>query len=149
MDRSIIFVTCFLGIASLQAATCFSCVFLFREILSLTLTGLPRFKCGFDSFATALTDCPTKTSIYVGVLAARMWDFTIFLLSVNTSSNWFAISYKWIILWTSSLHWFVQKSRWDNVKTFQVISCHALGNNFSPPNGGKIVSLKWQSSKHA
>ena len=76
--------TCFLGIASLVATTCFSCTFLLRGILSLAPTGLPRFKCGFDSFVAILTYFPTGTSIHVGVLAVGMWDFTIFLLSMNT-----------------------------------------------------------------
>ena len=149
MDRSIISVTCFLGIASIWPATYFSCTFLFWRILSLTPIGLPRFRCGSNSFVAVLIDCPTGTSIRAGMLAVGMWDFTILLLSVNTSGNWFTIPCKWIIFWTSSSHWFVQRSKFDNVETFQLISCHASGNDFSPPNGGKIVLLKWQSSKHA
>ena len=138
MDRSIISVTCFLCIASLWVATCFSYSFLFQGILSLTPIGLPRFRCGFDSFAAVLTDYPTGTSIHAGVLAAGMWDFTIFLLLVNTFGNWFAIPCKWIILWTSSSHWFARGSRWNNVETFQVILHRASGNDFLPLMVGRL-----------
>ena len=98
--------------------------------------GLPCFKCGLNSFFTVLMDCPIGTSILTGVLVAEMWDFTIFLLFVNSSSNWFAILCQWIILWTSSSYWFVRGSRWDKIKEFQVISRCASSNNFSPPMSG-------------
>ena len=63
------FVACFMGIASLGAATYFSCVFLFRGILSLAPTGLPRFRRVLDSFAAILINCPSETSIRAGLLA--------------------------------------------------------------------------------
>ena len=54
-----------------------------------------------------------------------------------------------MILWTSSSYWFVWGSRWDIVDAFQVISHRSLGIDFSSPNDGKTLSLKWQSTKRA
>ena len=54
-----------------------------------------------------------------------------------------------MILWTSSSYWIVQGSRWDIIDTFQVISHHYSGIDFSPPNDGKTLSLKWQFAKRA
>ena len=149
LDKWIIFIAFFMGIVPSGATTLFSCVFLFLGFLSLAPIGLPRFKCALDSFAATLINFPSGTSILSGVLAAGMWDFTILLLLVNISGNWFARPYKWIILWTSSSHCFVRGSKWDNVEAFHMISRRASGFNFSPPNYGKTISLKWQSSKHA
>jgi hypothetical protein len=83
-----------MGIASSKVVTCFYFVFLFWGIISLVLTYLPRFRHVLDSFTAISINYPSKTSIYVGVLVVRICDFTSFLLSVNISSNWFAIPCK-------------------------------------------------------
>jgi hypothetical protein len=68
-----------MGIASSKTATCFYCIFLFWGIVSLALTDLPRFKRVLDSFTAISINCPSRSSIYVGVLAAKICDFHIFL----------------------------------------------------------------------
>ena len=93
-------------------------------------------------------DCPIGTSILTGVLVAGMWDFTIFLLLVNSSDNWFAILCQWIILWTSSSHWFVSGSRWDNIKESKLSLVVLLATTFLLQCQENYF-IKWQSSKHA
>ena len=121
----------------------FPCALLFRGVILFELTSLPRFRCILDS----IINYPARTSICVGVFAVRTCDFVTFFVSMNASSNRFARFCKWMILWTCSLHWFVRGSRWDIIDTFQVISHRYFGINFFSPNGGKPLSLKWQSTK--
>jgi hypothetical protein len=64
-----------MGITSLGAATCFSCVFLFWEILSLALTNLSRSKCVLDTLTAISINLPSGNSIPTEVLAAGKWDF--------------------------------------------------------------------------
>ena len=60
-----------MGIALSRAATRFSYVFLFWEILSLALTNLSRSKRILDTLAAISINFPSGNSIPTGVLAAR------------------------------------------------------------------------------
>ena len=121
----------------------FFCILLFQGVTSFDLIGLPCFRHILDSFV----NCPTWTSIHVGVFTVGICDFVTFFVSMNASGSWFARFCKWMILWTSSSHWFVWGSRWDIVDAFQVISHRSLRIGFSPPNDWKTLSLKWQPAK--
>jgi hypothetical protein len=57
-EEIIYLVACFMGITSSKAATCFSCVFLFWEILSLALTNLSRFKHVLDTLIAISINLP-------------------------------------------------------------------------------------------
>jgi hypothetical protein len=63
-----------MGITSSGAATCFSCVFLFWEILSLALANLSRSKRVLDTLTAISINLPSGNSIPTGVLATRKWD---------------------------------------------------------------------------
>jgi hypothetical protein len=71
LDGSI-FVTCFVGKASLKVPILFPYTFFFRRILTFVPIGLPRFKHALNSFDVVLIDCLTWTSIFAGVLASGM-----------------------------------------------------------------------------
>ena len=81
--------------------------FLFLGTESFEPIGLLRFKCVLDSLAMTFFNCPLGTSICVRVFTVGMCDFVTFFIFVKTLGNWFASSYKWIILWTSSSHYLV------------------------------------------
>ena len=100
--------------------------FLFLEIKSFELMGLPRFRCVLDSFAMTFSNCPSGTSICVGAFTGGTCDFVTFLISVKSSGNWFASPCKWTILWTFNSHCLVQGSRWDKEGTYHVMSRHSL-----------------------
>ena len=123
----------------------FSNVLLFWGFISFEPTILLCFRRILHSFV----NCPTRTSIRVGVFAVGVCDFVTFFISMNASGNWFAIFYKWMIIWTSSSHWFIRGSRWDILNAFQVISCCSSRIGFSPFTDRKTLSLKWQYTKRA
>lgn len=128
-------------ISSLEPSL-FLAPFLVQGFLSLEPISLPRLRRGWY-----LLDCPTWTSIFIGVFAGGIFDLVIIFLSVNAFGNWFSKICKWIIFWTSSSYYFVRGSRWDNGNSFQPISFFNL--LFSPPNVGKFYSSKWQSTNRA
>ena len=55
---------------------------------------LPHFMRILDSFA----NCPSDTSIRVGVFAAEICDFVTFFISIKASSNGFTRFWKLMIL---------------------------------------------------
>ena len=63
-----------MGITFSGAVTCFSCVFLFWEILSLALANLSRSKRVLDTLTAISINLPSGNSIPTGVLATRKWD---------------------------------------------------------------------------